>query len=149
MRLERYVPVPEQILAVFRQHHEAMRVQMPVKTAEAEAHGAHRDWPWNGFILSFATLGGSANWEQRVHPRMQELDWAHVEGLTDTERALLFESVPNPRFRVRVAAWIEAAYQRMAAAGGPAVVREAYQRVEKDAAQLEWSGSMLRATAAV
>ncbi len=30
--------------------------------------GAHLDWSWNGFVLSYAKLGGFSNWETRIGP---------------------------------------------------------------------------------
>jgi hypothetical protein len=97
---------------------------------EAKRRIKDEDWPWNGFIISFSTLGGSKNWEQKIRPRSAEFTWSAIENLSNTERAKLFFSLPNPRFRKRVAEFLAQCWHEFENAGGPSQIKRKYFKLE-------------------
>ncbi|WP_288338440.1 hypothetical protein [uncultured Sphingomonas sp.] len=81
-------------------------------------HGRHSDWPWNGIVLSAATLGGSWRWEKRVQPIYDaELSWRALLGLTAEERRQRFNKVGG--YWRRTSAFLERVYGRLLEEGGP------------------------------
>lgn len=88
--------------------------------------GAQPDWPWVGFVQSFATLGGSNNLN-RIQARKSDFEWNNVCALSDDDRKRLFLELPNPRFRDRVASFVEQVFHRFRVAGGPAAIRREYE----------------------
>jgi hypothetical protein len=46
--------------------------------------GKHPDWPWNGVLLSAATLGGSTRWTRRVAPQYDDrYSWTALQGTNE------------------------------------------------------------------
>jgi hypothetical protein len=88
------------------------------------------DWPWNGLVMSFSTLGGSKNWTRVLQNYLNRLSWEAICSLSDLERKGLFEALPNPRWRKKTAVNLEAAFQKISKSGGPIIVKEAYQKLE-------------------
>jgi hypothetical protein len=90
--------------------------------AAAVEHGGHPDWPWNGIVLSAATLGGSWRWDKRVKPIYDaELSWAVLGGLSMEQRQERFNKVG--RYWPRTSAFLERMYGRLLQEGGPGVTR--------------------------
>lgn len=67
------------------------------------ARGRHPAWPWIDLVLSYATLGGSRNWEVNIEPRAQDFGWARINKLSAKDRKKLLLQIPNPRFRLLIA----------------------------------------------
>ena len=114
---------------MFKRHLDVMEDSLSVLKREAKAFGGDPDWPWSGLVLSFATLGGSSNWDNRIKKRKEEFSWAAVSALDAEARKALFHGLPNPRFRSRVEGYVELAFQRIKAAGGPSAARAEYDRL--------------------
>lgn len=82
---------------------------------------SHRDWPWNGMILSGATLGGSKRW-QGVQVRYdKELSWDCLTPLSEVDRHNRLLTVG--RYKNRTAAWLNGVFKNFVEFGGPASVR--------------------------
>lgn len=110
--------VIEAVQAAAREHAGALE---SLKVAAVE-HGSHPDWPWNGIVLSAATLGGSWRWDKRVKPIYDvELSWAALDGLWMEERQERFNLVG--RYWRRTGAFLERMYARLLQEGGPGVTR--------------------------
>lgn len=124
--MESNLELRREIIELFRRHCESMKDRLIVQKHEAEEFAADPDWPWSGLVLSFATLGGSANWDSRIKKRRGEFSWASVSSLNNAARGALFHELPNARFRTKVERYIESAFQRIRAKGGPAAVRAEY-----------------------
>ena len=115
------------LLEIFRAELASMESRLAEMRRAAEDWGKHRDWPWNGFVLSYATLGGSANWEKRVGPDYEFIyGWDILSELTAEARVDRLKNIPNPRFSGRVTDWLLASYYRIAREGGPSAVRASY-----------------------
>jgi len=84
------------------------------------------DWPWSGFILSFATMGGSDNWINRIEPRKSDYSWQRVCQMSASERAQAAHELANPRRRHIVIPAFEACFQKFQFSGGPSGVRSEY-----------------------
>jgi hypothetical protein len=120
-------PFSDQAVAIFRTQLEEMRPRLAALRESALNWGMHSDWPWNGFVLSHATLGGSANWEQRIGPAYEALyAWGVLTALSSEERAARFGDLGNPRYRQRICRWVTSTSTRIASAGGPAATRRDY-----------------------
>lgn len=106
------------VQALAQEHAEALERSK----AGAVEHGGHADWPWNGIVLSAATLGGSWRWDKRVKPIYDaELSWAALDGLPEEERRGRFNKVG--RYWRRTSAFLERMYERLSQEGGPHVTR--------------------------
>lgn len=125
----RTIDLPQHAVEIIARHVVSMVDELQTLKVAAVKFGESEDWPWNGFVLSFATYGGSNNWTKNVEPKVATLGWSRVAELTDDDRAALFQTVPNPRFLVRTAAALEAVFQSIKAEGGPKTVRERLARV--------------------
>ncbi len=121
-------PVPDEHIEVLRGHVERMRGELTAMKDASVKFGEHPDWPWTGFISSYATYGGSANWTKKIEPRMDEFKWDRVCRLSDSDRAELFYAVPNPRRRSQTLPRIEAVFQSIKKEGGPAKVRDRFAK---------------------
>ena len=124
----RTIDLPEHAVEIIARHVASMTDELQNLKTSAIKFGKSEDWPWNGFVLSFATYGGSNNWTTNVEPRAAMFEWSRVADLTDDDREVLFQTVPNPRFKVRTAAALEAVFQSIKAEGGPKAVRERLAR---------------------
>jgi hypothetical protein len=58
----------EQATSIFRAKVNAMVANLEALRQTSLDWGAHLDWSWNGFVLSYAKLGGFSNWETRIGP---------------------------------------------------------------------------------
>jgi hypothetical protein len=87
------------------------------------------DWPWSALVGSMATMGGSRNYIQRIEPRITDFEWSRVAELPLDERRALFAEV-NPRYGSRVVGYLEAIFDKIAAAGGPENVCRSYDELE-------------------
>ncbi|WP_055877708.1 hypothetical protein [Sphingomonas sp. Leaf34] len=134
-------PVPDEHIEVLRGHVERMRFELTAMKDASVIFGEHPDWPWTGFISSYATYGGSANWTKNIEPRMEEFGWDRVCGLDDGDRAELFYAVPNPLRRSQTLPRIEAVFQSIRKEGGPAKVRDRFAKATSTEAWM----NMLRA----
>lgn len=115
------------VISIIRDEFIKMEPHFPDMRCAAQSRGEHPDWPWNGFVLSYATLGGSVNWEERVGPQYDELyGWSVLSRLTLDERRKRLKKIPNPRFAERVSEWILSSYERIAREGGPTAARASY-----------------------
>ena len=52
------------VISIIRDEFIKMEPHFSDMRRAAQSWGEHPDWPWNGFVLSYATLGGSLNWEK-------------------------------------------------------------------------------------
>ncbi len=91
--------------------------------ASANLFGKHEDWPWNGFVLSGATRGGSARWKNIVKPRYDtELSWAALSKLDDDKIKRQLKTIG--RFKNKTGAWLWSLFLAIREAGGPANIRQ-------------------------
>lgn len=106
--------------------------------AAAVVHGSDPDWPWNGIVLSAATLGGSWRWDKRVKPIYDaELSWAALDGLSMEERRERFNKVG--RYWRRTSAFLEHMYGRLLQEGGPKAARSKLAAMTGGEAITFWS----------
>lgn len=126
-------------LSVFKKYLEHQREDLNQLRKLAEAWGQHKDWPWNGFILSHATIGGSKNWDDTIAPLYQShFSWDSLKAVKDMERNKRFEGLGNPRYRKRVAIWAEQNFNRIDEYGGPQRARELYEGLGTASDRIAW-----------
>lgn len=83
------------VISIIRDEFIKMEPHFSDMRRAAQSWGEHPDWPWNGFVLSYATLGGSLNWEKRVGPQYDELyGWSVLNRLTLDERRKRLKKFP-------------------------------------------------------
>ena len=125
-------PFSNQVVKMLREQVKEMRLQLDTLRDSAHQWGRHPDWPWNGFILSYSTLGGSDNWDKNIKSKYETYyAWNVLAGQSPNERATHFAELGNPRFRKRVSQWVAQSYDRIEKAGGPAVIRADYKACSK------------------
>lgn len=127
-----------------------LRTQWQARRAELEAQYvcdqrlAHRpDWPWSGFIVSFATNGGSKRFEQKIAPRVADFAWERVVRMSPEERRAAAMDLANPRRRHIVVPAFEACFQRLLAAGGPPTIRTEYLSFDSADGRIRYLKSFL------
>lgn len=96
------------------------------------ARGTRNDqeWFWTVLVTSFCTLGGSENNEIKRKKYGDALRWNSVKRLSASERAALFNELPNPRRRHISAPSLEYAFQYIDKAGGPEVAASEYEAIQ-------------------
>lgn len=104
-----------------------MKAELDEIRAESVEWGKHLEWPWNGFILSWATYGGSKNWPSRIQPLYNaEYSWEALSSVDEQTRLNRFSVLGNPRYRSKVAIWAPMVFDRLANPGGPVAARSHY-----------------------
>ena len=125
-------------IAVISKHLEDQRGNLDQLRACAKAWGRHEDWPWNGFILSHATIGGSDNWSRIEEIYEDHFSWKSLNELDDSERQERFKNLGNPRYRARVAHWAAANFKKIEDHGGPKKARLAYEALQSANDRIKW-----------
>jgi len=94
----------------------------------AKKWGCHNDWPWNGFVLSGATRGGSARWQKNVKPRYdKELSWPVLSELK-CEQKVQNRLKTVGRFKNKTGVWLWAMFEKIEKEGGPTQIRQCLNR---------------------
>ena len=125
-------------ISVYRDVLDCAKSWIDDERSRAEEWGRCPDWPWNGFVLSHATTGGSANWDRIALVYNDSYKWDVLIKVEKGARNRLFASLGNPRFRTRVAGWAESNFQRLNAMGGPAKARGEYDSLDTAKKRIAW-----------
>lgn len=105
---------------------------------EARERGRDPHWPWNVFLMSMCTYGGSANYARQLERHGAALRWDAVCALSDADRARLFGSLPNPRFRAATTIALEQGFRRIREEGGPEGVLRRYEALATATARVAY-----------
>lgn len=116
-----------ELLVFLRNELAAKESELENKRAAAKQWGNAVDWPWNAFVLSFATHGGSRHWEDTVEPKYDErYSWAALGEVSPEERVERIMEIANPRFRKKLGVHLLENYERFRREGGPEAIRKEY-----------------------
>ena len=120
------MPSRADLISILRTRWQARRAELETQYVNDQQLAHHPDWPWSGFVVSFATNGGSKRFEQRIAPRIAAFAWERVVRMTLEERKAAAIDLANPRRRHIVVSAFEACFQRFFVAGGPPTIRREY-----------------------
>lgn len=99
---------------------------------EAERKRLSLSWFWDVYLMSMCTMGGSANYSRKREHYGNSLNWENVVNLVQQDRLILFNALPNPRWRIKVQQALENTFQRIKAAGGPINIQLQYDAYQTD-----------------
>ena len=129
----------DETLAIFQTQVEIMLPGLLKLRESSVEWGRHSDWPWNGFVLSYSTLGGSANWEKRIGPIYDaQYGWTVLAALSIEERSARFAVLGNPRYRKKISVWLGQSYVRIEHSGGPPAIRSGYEACASAQARIDY-----------
>lgn len=115
------------LLEKIRKELKDMAPQLEASRQGAKAWKEEADFPWNVFVTSYATNGGSRHWEDKVEPNYKTLySWDALSTLTPEERHKRFTKIANPIRCKPLTAALLSTYERFEKAGGPQAIKKEY-----------------------
>ena len=124
-------------IAVYRRAVDCAHSWIDDERKRAIEWGQHPDWPWNGFILSHATHGGSRNWREIEPLYDKEYAWQSLKEVSQEERLRRFTKL-NGRFKNKIGSYAEENFNILHCMGGPSKGRKIYRGLKSAIDRINW-----------